>query len=188
MKRKILQSTICFLLIGMAWSCSNDSDVVMSDAGSRDIRQKNKNVWEGQIAEEVDGQLILTADRDELIEAFQSILLRQSDGENVEINQITLVRKFASNNSQDSAVFLIGGGRSPGGSTVSSGVILVAGGTGSGKMFFSPGPINAEGDPTSVSCWGCGTGCFLEYYNIDGHKVPYCNSAGCGPLCDRIFD
>jgi len=191
MKKKILKSIACLLLMGMAWSCSNESDTIMSDSnenGTRDgFHEKSASVWNGPIAQETtSGQFTIVADMAALRAEFESKLLDQG-GEPVKIETIIVQRKTATNNPNDRLVFLIGGGRAATtNKSVSSGIILSAA---SGGMYFSSGPGGGVGgDPKSVSCWGCATGCFLEYYDIDGHKVPYCNSAGCGPLCDKKED
>jgi len=146
-----------------------------------------KVVVYGPIAQEIgNGQFTIVADMGALKSAFESLLLRQG-GQPVKVETIIVQRKIAKNNPNDRLVFIIGGGRTAvGNKNVSSGVILSVG---AGGMFFSSGPGGGVGgDPKSVSCWGCATGCFLEYYDIDGHKVPYCDSAGCGPLCDKKED
>jgi len=189
MKKKILKSIACLLLMGMAWSCSNESDTIMSDSNENGIRdgfhEKSASVWDGPIAQETgNGQFTIVADMAALRSAFESILLRQG-GQPVKVETIVVQRKTATNNPGDRLVFVIGGGRTLGGNSVSSGVMLTPS---FGGMYISSGPGGVGGDPKSVSCWGCATGCFLEYYDIDGHKVPYCNSAGCGPLCDKKED
>jgi hypothetical protein len=191
MKRKALRSIACLMLIGMVWSCSNESDTVMSDSKETSLRdsfQKSGGVWDGVIAEENNGQIIITADEDALIAGLNNALERQNPDDPAKVTSLTIIRIIATNDPADAAYFLIGDGRSASGSRISAGVPLSPGGGSGNTKFLASGGFVSAGEPKPVSCWGCGTGCFLEYYNVDGHRVPYCNSAGCGPICTKIED
>lgn len=181
MKKFIFKSLACICLLSLAFSCSTDNDVEMQPENSRaeGFNAKNGSIWDAQIAiENPDGSYTFTVDERALIAEFQNILVQE--GNTTKLQTISIQTRRATNMPSDFSSMLIASGSfQDGSSSTSIGTILVNSG---GKYYIgAPG-----GKPRkSVSCTGCPTGCFLEYYNIDGHKVPYCDSAGCGPICEK---
>lgn len=184
MKKIILKSIGCLLLLSMTWGCSNENDTIMSDQEqnrlSDGFQLKDGSVWDGQIGEDRAGVPTITANIQEIKDGFEEILI--SRGNPVKIETVQIIKKNATNDPSDFNFFLIGGGRGTDNTSTSIGKPLTVSG---GKYFISSG-AGINGDPEeTVSCRGCGTGCFIEYYKVDGHLVPYCDSAGCGPICSR---
>lgn len=182
MKKNVLKALACLMLMCTAWSCNSESETVMSnpDSVSKEFTTKDKpSVWEGEIGV-ADDKLSITANRSNLIYEFERLLLKK--GDSTRLTAVSIQERIAVNDSLDTAYFLIATGYDEDADmAVSSGVVL----TNTGGKFYLGTPIS-DGDPLDVSCRGCGSGCFLKYYVIGKDRVPYCDSAGCGPICDKI--
>lgn len=184
MKRIILKSLTCLFLLGFAWSCSTDSDVTIDQPSEKNastgVQQKDESAWEGIIGyDRGNGVYEITADEEALIADLEAILVSEENP--VKLTTLTIQRKIATNNPNSEAYFIIGGTGNIGSATTSIGRQL----TRMGNGFTATPSTTGGGIAKSVSCRGCGTGCFLEYYEIDGHFVPYCDSAGCGSDCTK---
>lgn len=181
MKKNILKSAVCFLLLGLAFSCSTDNDVVIEQPSEKNLdgfQQKDASVWNGTIGIERNGAYEVTANPAPILAEFEAILAEE--GNPVKLTHLTIQKRIATNDPSSEAYFLIGGTPNIGSGTTSIAKRV----TKSGYTFtISPGVGGGPGK--SVSCRGCGTGCFLEYYQIDGHYVAYCDSAGCGSDCTK---
>ena len=179
MKKFILKSAACLFLLGLAWSCSSENDVIIDQTSGKDFQQKNGSIWEGVIGIERDGEYIITADRNALLADLENTL--EQDGHPVKLVSINIERKFAANDPGDMTYFLIAGTGEIGSESTSIGKLLVKNGNGfSIRPSFDGGSSDIG---KTYGCRGCGTGCFLEYYIVDGHYVPYCDRAGCGSDC-----
>ncbi len=170
MKKRILRNVICLLLLGAAWGCSNESDTVMSNQqdsrlSSDNFNLKDRSVWDGQIGEDRAGTPYITADIEAIKDGFEEMLIGQ--GNPVQIETVQIVKKIATNDPTDFAFFLIGGGQGTDGTSTSIGLLLTKS---AGKYFISPGIINGDDPKATVSCRGCATGCFIEYYKVEGHS------------------
>ena len=183
MKRIILKSLTCLFLLGFAWSCSTDSDVTIDQPSEKNtstgVQQKDESAWEGIIGyDRGNGVYEITADEEALIADLETILAAEENP--VKLTTLSIQRRIATNNPGGEAFFLIGGTGNIGSATTSIARQLTMANTG-----FSMARDLENQLLKSVSCRGCGTGCFLEYYEIDGHFVPYCDSAGCGSDCTK---
>jgi len=182
MKKNVLKSLACFMLLCMAWSCNDEGETTMSnpEAQARDFREKSENVWEGELgAEQEDGELVITASRSDLYEEFGRLLAKK--GNMTKLSSLDIQIREADNDPSDNAYFLIASGTDlQTGMTTSIGVML-----NKTSGFFYLGHPLTDGDPLDVTCRGCPSGCFLKYYVIGKARVPYCDSAGCGPDCDK---
>jgi len=182
MKKNLLKALACLMLMCTVWSCNSESETVMSNAdnNAREFTAKDRQgIWEGEIGV-ADEKLTITANRASLLYEFERLLAKK--GETVRLTSISIQQRVAVNDSLHTAYFLIANGfDNNAGMAVSSGVVL----NNMGGKFYLGSPIS-DGDPLDVSCRGCGSGCFLKYYVIGKDRVPYCDSAGCGPICDKI--
>lgn len=179
MKKIIYKSLACICLLSLAFSCTTDNDADMQEDRSVTFNEKSGGtVWDKALAQDNgDGTVTFLVDEREIKAELEALLAEQQTP--LKIVSLTIEEKFATNNPTAKGYMLIGGtGASSG---ISIGMPVVS----RGGTFFSPGPVNG-GPRKAVSCRGCGSGCFLEYYDIDGHFVPYCDSAGCGPYCDKM--
>lgn len=186
MKKNVLKSLMLLLLISMAYSCE-ESDTVMSDEKTavRGFREKDANVWDGELGmEDSDGNFVITANEADLYDAFTAKLANK--GIKATLSNLSIQSRVADNDPSDVAYFLIASGTDLYDSTIfnSIGVVL----TKTSGFFYLGNPAPSGGDPADVGCRGCPSGCFLKYYIIGKARVPYCDSAGCGPICDKTGD
>lgn len=188
MKKIILKSLTCILVLGMAWSCSTENDVqIDSSAVNGSTHLKDGSVMNGVIGVDLgNGVYQIIVDRSELLAEIARI--SAEDGNPVIFETVDIVKKVAVNNpSLEGFVLLAGTGTKETSSATTMAFTL----TMNGANFSIGDPFgtgNGSGGPIieKVSCRGCGTGCFLEFYEIDGHFMGYCDTAGCGAFCQRI--
>lgn len=186
MKRTVLNSIASLLFIAAVTACSSESAVDLTN-DTTDVttqepdRQNRSAAWDGIIGIDRGNDVYeITADKHELLADLQATY--REEGGTGELETLEIVKKTALNDAYDNGYLLISGD----GKGVAIGVMLVREeSTGVLKpdyTFTSPG-----GGPSfkGVSCWGCATGCNLEYLLIDGKKVPICNENGCVADCTR---
>ncbi len=178
MKKNVLKSLACVLLLGLAWSCSDESDVT-TQLTEKEIQAKNASVLDGIIAAERNGNYEIIVDEQKLIAELETIL-EEETGEPVELSTVSIQQKTATNDPANSSYFLIGSTVDLGDDSVSFGARLDASADG---LYFS-----SSSRGKFLGCKGCGTGCFIEYYFYEGKYIPYCDSAGCGRRCARYYD
>jgi hypothetical protein len=176
MKRNILKSIACLCLVGLVWSCSTENDVQMQSSNSQ-FQQKDGSLLEGVIGvDHGNGIYEITVDEDELLTELDR--LWAVDGDPVKFETVSIVKKTAVNN-PSYTTFILLAGTGVGETTMSMGIDLGQ----IGNSFQLQNPSGGGG--TITSCRGCGTGCFLEYYEIDGHHLAYCDPYGCGSNCEK---
>lgn len=182
MRKNVLKGLMFLLLVGMAYSCE-ESETVMSDekTTARDFHEKQSSIWDGQLGMVDDeGNFIITANEASLYNEFANMLNKK--GITTEMTTMSIQSRVADNDPTDTAYFLIASGLDNQGVSQSIGVMLLK----TSGFFYLGRP--STGDPLDVGCRGCPSGCFLKYYIIGKARVPYCDSAGCGPICDRTGD
>lgn len=178
MKKNILKSILCVFLVGLIWSCTNENDVQMQ---SGEAQLKSGSVWDREIGIDLgNGVYQITASTDELIKELERLAVM--DGYPVEINTLDIVKLDLVNDPDNSVVVLMAGTGNMGMGSSTIGIEL---GSQEGGLFIAH-PTAGPSGPQRIMCRGCGMGCFLEYYNIDGIHVPYCAPAGCGADCEKI--
>jgi hypothetical protein len=176
MKKILLKSIACLSLLILIGSCSNDENtaVDLNESASKSVTQKKASYWDGVLGvDRGSGVYQITVDPALIIADFENIL--QTQGTPASLNSLNIVRKVAANNSLDSGYMMIGSSSSG----TSIGVMLQQNGN---SFYLDPG----TGGQKTTTCRGCATGCNLEYYNIDGKKIPYCNENGCIYDCTKI--
>jgi len=182
MKKNVLKSLACLMLICMAWSCSSESETVMSnqETTARDFREKSgESIWDGEIGiVDEDGNFVITANQAVLYNEFAGML--EQKGNFTKLSSLNIQSRIADNDPSETGYFLIASGVDEDNMATSIGVMLT-----NMSGFFYLGTPSPEGDPLDVSCRGCGMGCFLKFYIIGKARVPYCDSAGCGPICEK---
>lgn len=181
MKKNIFKSLTCILLLTLAWSCSTENDVQMQPSNSQ-IQLKEGTLLDGVIGQDLgNGVYQITVDQEDLIAEIERLSV--SDGNpDVKFNYIEIAKRTAVNNPQSEGLVLLAGTGHSGGSdavTISFNLQM----TTFGLALENPSPGASGGSRTS--CRGCGTGCFLDYYEIDGHFLAYCDAASCGWNCTR---
>lgn len=161
-------------------SCSEESatdfnGTTETNSGDLSKLASRSTEWNGVIAVEVNGVYKIVADEAALIADFESTLKRE--GNSTKIVDISIVKLVSSNTPGDSGLMLVGSD----GVRSSIGVWL----TRSASQGGSTELILDSGFTKSTSCTGCAQGCNLDYLNIDGKKVAYCNENGCDYDCTK---
>jgi len=172
MTKNILKLSAFLLLAAFFTSCSGEDTTIQNDAPHSSARS---SYWNGVIG--VDGggnRYQITANPALLIADFEQQLA--AEGDTVQLQSLAIVKKKATNDSTDEAYMLIATDNA----TTSIGVMLERTAEATFKLSLS-----SDAGTKSVSCRGCATGCNLEYLNMPGGKVPYCNVNGCGEFCTK---
>jgi hypothetical protein len=177
MKKHILKLSVFFLFAALLTSC-NAEDTVLEDATVHSA--KRGGFWDGIIGvDNGGGNYQITADASLLLASLEEQLLE--DGDTVSLQTIDIQKRTAANDANDTGYLLIAGDKAG----TSIGVMLTLGANSTFKVAANPGVVGFE-DPKSISCRGCESGCNLEYFNMPGGKVPYCNTNGCGDYCTEV--
>lgn len=184
MKKNILKVLICICLVGFVWSCNTENDVQMQPDNSS-AQQKSSSVWDGDLGVQLeDGTYSITADINELTNEVER--LSALDGDVVKITSVEILKVKAVNDLSLEGVVLFAGTGNVGSGSKTMAFQLTQDIAGGVSLLD---PFNGENTsgPKRISCRGCGHGCFIEYYKIDGHLVGYCLPAGCGVDCEKIL-
>jgi hypothetical protein len=177
MRKKIFKTIACLCLVGLVWSCTTENDVQMSSENGQ-VQQKSGSVLEGVIGvDRSNGVYEITVDESELLTEIDR--LSAEDGNPVKFETVAIVKKTAVNNPSYQTFILLAGTGDIGTATTSIGIDLVD--IGGGFHLQNP----SAGGGSTTSCRGCASGCFLEYYEIDGHHLAYCDPYGCGANCEK---
>lgn len=173
MKRILLKSVACLLFAAAIAACSNESDIDLTTDTTAVVpeRENRASVWGGEIGQDRDGIYEITANKGAILKSLQDNA--NKEGATTSLETLEIVKMTALNDSTDEGYMLIAGDNK----RMSIGVMLKRGP--SGLFMVDDGFEN----PKSVSCWGCTSGCNLEYLYINGRKVPICNENGCGYDC-----
>lgn len=175
MKNTLLKSLSClFILTVSLVACTEDSTSREFNETQKELQTAARgDYWQGIIGYDMGhGVYQLDVDPQLLMNDLEDILTKE--GNATTLTAIEIVEKTASNDPADTGYMLIAND----GAGKSIGVMLEK-----KNMAFRLSE-NLE-NPKTISCSGCTDGCFLQYFNIDGKKVPYCNSAGCGYDCRK---
>lgn len=181
MKKNIFKSLACILLLTLAWSCSTENDVQMQPSDSQ-IQLKGGSLLDGIIGEDLgNGVYRITVNEADLLEEIERLSVE--DGNPLAKFQfVEIAKRTAVNNpAVEGFVLLAGTGHSAGSDAITMSFNLVTSPFG----FGLESPSTGAGGGSRTSCRGCGSGCFLEYYEIDGHFLAYCDAASCGWNCTR---
>jgi hypothetical protein len=181
MKKNIFKSLTCILLLTLAWSCSTENDVQMQPSDSQ-IQLKDGGLLDGVIGEDLgNGVYRITVDETQLLEEIERISVEDGNPP-AKFQFVEIAKRTAANNPQvEGIVLLAGTGHSSESDAITISFNLET--TPFGLALVNPAAPGGGGSRTS--CRGCGTGCFLDYYEIDGHFLAYCDAAGCGWNCTR---
>ncbi|PZR21648.1 MAG: hypothetical protein DI539_07470 [Flavobacterium psychrophilum] len=176
MKRIMFKGLFSALILGLFWSCSTENDVQMQQGG---VNQKDNDILSGVIAHDLgNGQYQFVVSQADLIKEIERISV--AEGDEAEIQSVQVIDKELVNAPGQYIPVLIAGGVNATGTLVTYGFGLVKAGT----YLSGGGAAIGEDRPPRISCTGCGTGCFLEWYKLDDkHSLGYCDSAGCGDYC-----
>ena len=185
MKKNILKALACVLLVGLVWSCSTENDVKMQPDNSL-TQQKSSSIWEEELGIQLeDGTYKITADIKELTAEIER--LSALEGDVVQITTLEIKKVTAVNDSTlEGLVLFAGTGINTGTASKTMGFQLTQNVFG-GVSIYDPFGEGGGSGPARISCRGCGHGCFLEYYKIDGHLVGYCFPGVCGVDCEKII-
>lgn len=184
MKKNILKVLACICLVGLVWSCSTENDVKMQPDNSS-AQQKSSSIWEGELGMVLeDGTYRITADLTELTNEVER--LSALDGDVVKITTLEILKVQAVNDlTLEGVVLFAGTGHNTGAASTTMAFQLTQNIDG-GVSLLDPFNGESGSGPKRIICRGCGHGCFIEYYKIDGHLVGYCLPAGCGVDCEKI--
>lgn len=182
MKKNLLKSLCLFLVMLATVSCSDESNdaVQMNNASDFNVKNTEKDVWEGVIGV-VNGKNfeILPEKRDAIIAEFESILSSEG-GDNVKLATLEIVEKPSTNSPGDLGYMIIGSNNDG----ISIGKMVEKSFSEDRNAFVFTLFGGASGR-VSTSCWGCSRGCFLRHYRIDGQFIPYCDEGVCGYFCTK---
>lgn len=186
MKKIIFKSLTFIFVLSLVWSCSTENDVQVQSTVLNGDLKKDKPLTDVEIAEDLGGGVYqLKVNENDLLTELERLAL-EDDGLTVDFDNIQIVNKPIANDASSSIVLILAGGNLPGGNLVTMSFPLIQT-SGMGYTLAHP-QATGDGKGRRIACRGCGTGCFIEYYLIDGHYVPTCDPAGCGSNCERMKD
>ena len=174
MKKITLICLFSFLLIGIMAACSSEAeneDVLLQQQDELVQLMRRGTIWDGLIGVD-DGAngYVIVADTLSLKADLEDQL--RIEGNPTKLSTIAIVAKNAVNDPADTGYMLIAADSAG----QSIGVFLRL----TNSRFYLDNEVM-----TSTSCKGCATGCNLEYLNIEGKKVAYCNENGCIYNCTK---
>jgi hypothetical protein len=176
MKKILLQLSAFILIATSLTSCSGDDTVIQEEQNTHSFARGS--YWDGTLGLDMGyGNYQITADPALLLADLEEQL--RIGGDTVTLQRVRIVKKIATNDANDSAYMLTAS------DNISTTIGIMLSKSVDGKFQLQRDPEGIE-DPKTVSCRGCNTGCNLEYLNMPGGKLPYCNENGCGPLCTKI--
>ena len=177
--KKLFLSLVALSLfaVGCSEDSATDFNGPATDETSEDFNPlaARGSVWDGEIGIEEDGVYKITADEAALKADFTATLKRE--GNDTTIETLTIIELESSNTPGDKGIMLVGSD----GKRTSIGVWLNKKPTQSGSQQLTLDMDFSK----STSCTGCAQGCNLDYLNIDGRKVAYCNENGCDYDCTK---
>lgn len=153
-------------------SCSTDETLTTDNPGNQHSALR-AGYWNGVIAIENPNGSFQFNVNPQLLKADLEEQLR-IQGDTTTLETIAVVGKNATNDGTNGYMLISSDNRG-----LSIGVMLAKSASNELKLDFRL----EDPDPSTISCRGCATGCNLEYLNMPGGKVPYCNSNGCGEFC-----
>lgn len=182
MKKALLKTAACLLFAVSITSCSNESDIDLTNDASEIVpqRENRSSEWDGIIGQDLGGSNYeITADAEMLMADLQDIIDKENPNDSIILETLKIEERIALNDSSDKAYMLIASDTRK----VSIGIMLSRNAMGSFKLDRNLG--QPELNPKTVSCRGCASGCNLEYLYLDGKKVPICNENGCIADCTK---